>query len=92
MPDASGAPLPHFKFVQLEFPWELGPDDGRYVVRGHAGEVDQIVVTQTLGAPERRGFVRNRRARMQAPRTATRSRRSIRNSSGVSRSRFVSAI
>jgi len=67
VPDASGAPLPHFKFVQLEFPWELGPDDGRYVVRGHAGEVDQIVVTQTLGAPERRGFVRNRRARDVAP-------------------------
>ncbi len=63
MPDASGSPLPHFKFVQFEFPWVLGPDDGRYVVRGHAAEVDQVIVTQTLGAPERRGLVRNRRPR-----------------------------
>ncbi|MTD46895.1 hypothetical protein GKE82_22030 [Conexibacter sp. W3-3-2] len=63
MSEPAGAPLPHFKFVQLEFPWELGPEEGRYVVRGHAGEVDQVVVLQTLGAPERRGLVRNRRAR-----------------------------
>ena len=52
-----------FRFVQFEFPWELGPPDGRYVVRGHAAEVEHVVITQTLGAPERRGVVRNRRAR-----------------------------
>jgi hypothetical protein len=55
--------LPLFPFAQLEFPWELGPPDGRYVVRGHAAEVEHVVITQTLGAPERRGMVRNRRAR-----------------------------
>lgn len=59
--------LPLFPFVQLEFPWELGPPDGRYVVRGHAAEVEHVVVTQTLGAPERRGVVRNRRAREVEP-------------------------
>ncbi len=63
MAQPAGAELPLFRFVQLEFPWELGPPDGRYVVRGHAGEVDQVVVTQTLGAPERRGVVRNRKPR-----------------------------
>lgn len=62
--------LPLFPFVQLEFPWELGPPDGRYVVRGHAAEVEHVVVTQTLGAPERRGVVRNRRAREVEPEPA----------------------
>lgn len=61
------AALPLFPFAQLEFPWELGPPDGRFVVRGHAGEVDHIVVSQTLGAAERRGIVRNRRARSVDP-------------------------
>jgi hypothetical protein len=27
-----------FRFVQFEFAWPLGPDDGRYLIRGHAGE------------------------------------------------------
>ena len=44
-----------FRFVQLEVPWALGPDDGRYVVRRHAGEQpDHVLVLATLGAPERR--------------------------------------
>lgn len=43
-----------FRFVQLEFPWELGPPDGRYVLRGHAGEPEHVLVTTTLGAPQRR--------------------------------------
>lgn len=44
-----------FRFVQLEVPWPLGPDDGRYVVRRHAGEQpDHVLVLATLGAPERR--------------------------------------
>jgi len=64
---SGAASLPLFRFAQLEFPWVLGPPDGRYVVRGHAGEVDQVVVTQTLGAPERRGMVRNRRAKSVDP-------------------------
>src|SRR3954468_16527856 len=44
-----------FRFVQLEVPWALGPDDGRYVVRRHAGEQpDHVLVVATLGAPQRR--------------------------------------
>ncbi|MFL5845398.1 MAG: hypothetical protein ACJ762_11940 [Solirubrobacteraceae bacterium] len=44
-----------FRFVQLEVPWPLGPDDGRYVVRRHAGEQpEHVLVLATLGAPERR--------------------------------------
>jgi hypothetical protein len=44
-----------FRFVQLEVPWPLGPDDGRYVVRRHAGEQpEHVLVLATLGAPQRR--------------------------------------
>jgi hypothetical protein len=44
-----------FRFVQLEVPWPLGPEDGRYVVRRHAGEEpDHVLVLATLGAAERR--------------------------------------
>jgi hypothetical protein len=43
-----------FGFVQLEFPWALGPPDGRYLLRGHAGEPEDVLVTTTLGAPQRR--------------------------------------
>jgi hypothetical protein len=44
-----------FRFVQLEVPWPLGPEDGRYVVRRHAGETpDHVLVVKTLGAVERR--------------------------------------
>jgi hypothetical protein len=43
-----------FRFVQLEFPWALGPPDGRYVLRGHAGEPEHVLVTARLGAPQRR--------------------------------------
>jgi hypothetical protein len=51
-----------FGFVQLEFPWALGPPDGRYVLRGHAGEPEHVLVTTTLGAPQRR-LLGNRRPR-----------------------------
>jgi hypothetical protein len=55
-----------FGFVQLEFPWALGPQDGRYVIRGHAGEVEHVLVLATLGAPQRRGL-RGRRPRRATP-------------------------
>ena len=55
-----------FGFVQLEFPWALGPQDGRYVVRGHAGEVEHVLVLATLGAPQRHRL-RGRRPRRAAP-------------------------
>ncbi|WP_205697304.1 hypothetical protein [Conexibacter sp. SYSU D00693] len=43
-----------FGFVQVELPYVLGPQDGRYVVRGHAGEAEHVLVLATLGAPQRR--------------------------------------
>lgn len=44
-----------FRFVQLEVPWALGPEEGRYVVRRHAGEQpEHVLVIATLGAPQRR--------------------------------------
>jgi hypothetical protein len=43
-----------FLFLQLEFPWDLGPADGRYVVRREAGaEPEHVVVLGTLGARQR---------------------------------------
>jgi len=53
--------------VQLEFPWALGPPDGRYVVRDVPGEQPaQVLVLATLGAPQRR-WLSARRAREVAP-------------------------
>jgi hypothetical protein len=48
-----------FVFIQLEFPWALGPADGRYLLRdGADGEPERVVVLgalaagrQPLGAP-----------------------------------------
>jgi hypothetical protein len=53
--------------VQLEYPWALGPPDGRYVLRHPAtadraagdatdvpGEPSHVLVLATLGAPQRR--------------------------------------
>ncbi len=43
-----------FLFVQFEFPWELGPPDGRYLMRAHEGsEPERVVVLGTLGAQRR---------------------------------------
>jgi hypothetical protein len=50
-----------FLFFQLEFPWELGPPDGRYLLRTReaatpaveSGEPEHVVVLNTLGAPHR---------------------------------------
>lgn len=51
-----------FRFVQLEVPWPLGPDDGRYVVRRHAGDQpEHVLVLATLGAPQRR-LLRSKKA------------------------------
>jgi hypothetical protein len=48
-----------FLFVQMEFPWELGPADGRYLLRtraagGAGGDPDRVVVLDTIGAARRR--------------------------------------
>jgi hypothetical protein len=43
-----------FLFIQFEFPWELGPPDGRYLMRPHEGaEPERVVVLGTLGASRR---------------------------------------
>ncbi|HWX88108.1 MAG TPA: hypothetical protein VNX67_08040 [Solirubrobacteraceae bacterium] len=56
-------PVRLFTFVQMELPWELGPADGRYLLRKPAGlEGDQpehVVVLSTVGA-ERRGLLGGR--------------------------------
>ncbi len=56
-----------FRFSQLEFPWALGPPDGRYVLRDAAGEASHVVVLTTLGAVERRRLRRRGRARKVDP-------------------------
>ncbi len=54
--------------MQFEFPWALGPADGRYVLRPHAGEdATHVVVLATAGAPRRPLLRRRRRARPVAP-------------------------
>ena len=52
-----------FTFVQMELPWELGPADGRYLLRKQVGpdgaEPQHVVVLSTVGA-ERRGLLGGR--------------------------------
>jgi len=56
-------PAQLFTFVQMEFPWELGPADGRYLLRKTDGldgnEPQHVVVLGTVGA-ERRGLLGGR--------------------------------
>ncbi len=43
-----------FLFVQFEFPWELGPPDGRYLLRdGEDADPEHVIVLGTLGARQR---------------------------------------
>jgi hypothetical protein len=57
-----------FRFAQFEFPWALGPDDGRYVLRSaQTREPTHVLVLATLGAPQRRRL-RGRRPRSAEPR------------------------
>jgi hypothetical protein len=56
-----------FLFLQLEFPWELGPPDGRYLLRmrgagggpaipeAEGAQPERVVVLNTLGASRRTG-------------------------------------
>jgi hypothetical protein len=40
-----------FLFIQMEFPWALGPPDGRYLLRkGDGEEPEHVVVLGTVGA------------------------------------------
>lgn len=43
-----------FLFVQMEIPWELGPADGRYLLRGSDEEPRHVVVLSTLDSRPRR--------------------------------------
>jgi hypothetical protein len=44
-------PLRLFLFIQCELPWELGPPDGRYLLRSESnGEPERVIVLATLGA------------------------------------------
>lgn len=55
-----------FLFVQMEFPWELGPPDGRYLLRAQPGsDPERVIVMNTLGA-QRRTPKRAGRSRSQA--------------------------
>ena len=60
-----------FPFVQFEFGFPLGPDDGRYLRRapGGGGEPERVIVLSTLGAPQRR-LLRGGRKKPQAVDTA----------------------
>jgi hypothetical protein len=57
------APGSRFRFVQLELPWVLGPADGRYVIRGHAGEPEHVLVLHTVTTSPRRRRLSRRAAR-----------------------------
>jgi hypothetical protein len=42
-------PAPLFVFVQMDFPWTLGPADGRYLLRARpGGDPERVLVLQTL--------------------------------------------
>ena len=53
--------------MQAELPWALAPPDGRYVVRGHAGEPTHVLVVTSLGAPRAGGRLARRRPRPVEP-------------------------
>jgi|HubBroStandDraft_3_1064219.scaffolds.fasta_scaffold00585_6 hypothetical protein len=57
-----------FTFVQIELPWELGPADGRYLLRKPAAvpdgrEPQHVVVLSTIGAERRSLLGRRTRTR-----------------------------
>ncbi|MFZ0041899.1 MAG: hypothetical protein WAK93_11370, partial [Solirubrobacteraceae bacterium] len=59
-----------FRFVQVEFPWRLGPPDGRYLMRDPGdrdGTPTHVIVFATLGAPERSRLAALRRPREAEP-------------------------
>ncbi len=60
---------PLFLFVQLEFPSQLGPPDGRYLVRASPdAEPERVIVMETVGAPVRAGAASRLARRLSAPR------------------------
>lgn len=64
------APSALFGFVQFEWPWQLGPPDGRYLLRppeNPDAPAAQVIVVATLGAPERRRLPQRRKHRDAPP-------------------------
>lgn len=63
-----------FTFVQMELPWELGPADGRYLLRVRGGEADgepeHVVVLSTVGAERKRLLGNRSRTRATNPEPA----------------------
>jgi hypothetical protein len=54
-----------FAFAQMELPWQLGPPDGRYLLRDSTdpdAPPAHVLVFATLGAPESRRLAQHRRA------------------------------
>ncbi|HZL48729.1 MAG TPA: hypothetical protein VFC30_06925 [Solirubrobacteraceae bacterium] len=84
-----------FLFLQLEFPWELGPPDGRYLLRtrgasGPEAETaapERVVVLNTLGAPRRASTGRGTIALPGVPRRARRARETTPDAAPVSTAR-----
>lgn len=66
-PESSGL----FHFSQFEVPWELGPPDGRYLLRRPGdlpdAEPSHVLVIATLGAVERRRLIARRRKSQAKP-------------------------
>jgi hypothetical protein len=60
-----------FRFAQVELPWALGPPDGRYLLRRPSDPADalpaHVLVLATLGAPERRRRLGQRKRRQAEP-------------------------
>ncbi len=74
-------PAQLFVFLQMEFPWALGPADGRYLLRdGPDGRPERVVVLDTLAAgrsracPSRPGRPAGCDADREPPGSATRAR------------------
>jgi hypothetical protein len=61
----------YFRFVQVEYPWALGPPDGRYLIRADGDPPDappvHVLVVATLGAPERRSRLSRKKTRQLEP-------------------------
>jgi hypothetical protein len=63
-----------FTFVQMEIPWELGPADGRYLLRKLDGpqesEPEHVVVLSTIGAARKSRLGKRSRTRPTDPEAA----------------------
>jgi hypothetical protein len=56
-----------FAFTQFEYPWAIGPEPGRYVMRDdRASEPRAVIVISTLGASQRRFLTRRRSSKAKA--------------------------